>query len=262
MSNPVLEAPAVEQSYSCFDEQAIIRRYLDELPVRHCFCVDIAAGDGRYASNTFSLFQAGWRGVAVEWDGKKFGKLASRYAEFPRAQLARTKVTPQAVVPLLQAVGVPRDFDFLNLDIDSFDYFVLDRVLQHYRPSLVCAEINEKIPPPVKFTVTYDAEHVWREDHFYGQSIAQLDELRQRHDYVMVELEYCNAFLIPREISPVPHRPVHELYRDGYLLRADRLERMPWNKDVEALHDLEPEDAVRFVCNKFSAYRGKFHCTL
>jgi hypothetical protein len=62
-------------------------------------------------------------------------------------------VTPNNVVSLLLANDTPKEFAFLNLDLDGYDYFVLEQILTHYRPKLICKEINEKIPPPIKFSV-------------------------------------------------------------------------------------------------------------
>lgn len=246
------------RSYSNFGEDAIIRELLEKISIRHRFAVDIGAGDGEIMSNSCGLFRAGWDGLAAEWDGAKFAKLAYRYAGFPGARLARARVTPENVLGLLAAAEAPREFGFLNLDIDSFDHFVLARLLAEYRPSLICAEINEKIPPPLKFTVKWDPGHRWAQDHFFGQSLGMLDDLGKRHGYALVGLEYNNAFLIPRELNPVPMLSAEEAYRVGYSGRADRLQRLPWNRDMEPLLAMGPDAARAFVREKFSAYAGKY----
>jgi hypothetical protein len=244
--------------YSNFGEDGIIRDLLGKIAVRHRFAVDIGAGDGETMSNSYALFAAGWEGLAAEWDGGKFARLAYRYAGFPGARLARARVTPENVLGLLAAAEAPREFGFLNLDIDSFDHFVLERLLTAYRPSLICAEINEKIPPPLRFSVKWDPAHHWAQDHFFGQSLSMLDELGKRQGYVLAGLEYNNAFLVPRELSPSPALSVAEAYRAGYAERPDRLARLPWNRDMEPLLKMDAEAAKAFVREKFSAYEGKY----
>jgi len=81
------------RSYSNFGEDAIIGALLGKLPIRHRYAVDIGAGDGEAMSNSYALFREGWAGLAAEWDGAKFSKLAYRYAGFPGARLARARVT-------------------------------------------------------------------------------------------------------------------------------------------------------------------------
>lgn len=249
-------------SYSHFEEQAIIDRHLRRLPGHDRFVVDIAAGDGVTSSNSLALFEDGWSGLAVEYDPQKFASLAFRYSSFEDCRLSRSRVTPANVAALLAAHDTPREFGLLSLDIDSFDHDVLDVILRHYRPWLLCAEVNEKIPPPVKFTVTYRDDHCWAGDHFYGQSIAMLADLADRHAYALVELEYNNAFLVAAEYAPSDLLTVDEIYRRGYLDRADRLERLPWNRDMESAQGRDSEDTLRFVRSYFSQYEGRFVCEL
>lgn len=164
--------------YSNIDEQSVIQENLKVLGIEKAgYCVDIAASDGVTMSNTYPLYLNEWKGLAVEFDPEKFALLASRYRFFSSVNLAKCMVTPENVVALLLANETPKEFDFLNLDIDGYDYFVLDQILSNYRPKLVCTEINEKIPPPIKFTVKWDASYIWAGDHFYGQSISQLNVL-------------------------------------------------------------------------------------
>ena len=246
-----------DQSYSGLDEDRVAQRYLRKVPHQK-FCVDIAASDGTSASNTRALFEKGWEGLAAEFDGEKFAKLANSYALFPGARLSRNKISPDNVIPLLHAHGVPRDFGFLSLDIDSFDYFVLDKILGEFRPTLICAEINEKIPPPLKFTVKYIPDHWWSADHFYGQSISQLYTLTSRHKYDLVELHYNNAFLIPSELNTFKSLTPEEAFRKGYAGKKDRESKFPWNKDVDFLLTMSPADARNAVNQLFKKYKGKY----
>ena len=88
----------------------------------------------------------------------------------------------------------------LCLDIDGNDYWILDAILSDFRPALIVTEINEKIPPPIRFAVKYDPDFSLRH-HFYGYSIATLSDLCARHGYGILQLEYNNAFIAPLEIG-------------------------------------------------------------
>lgn len=246
------------------EESVIAEFFTRHLPLRYECCVDVGASDGLTMSNTHFLFAGGWKGVAIEYNPPSFTKLASVYAGRPDVQLLRCRATPEGIAPLLRGCGVPTDFDFLSLDIDGYDFFVLDELLATYRPTLICAEINETFPPPVKFTVKYRPDLVWNEDKFFGQSIAKVQELCDRRDYAIVRLEYNNVFLVPRDLLAVAKlgAMTPELaYRQGYLDRADRQQRFPWNADVEHLHGLPPEEVVAWVERHFEKYRGRFECT-
>lgn len=249
---------------SFLEEDAIIHAYLEKLPVRIRFCVDIGASDGVSMSNTYLLFQNGYEGLAVEYDSEKFSRLSSAYKNLKQVNLSKCKVTAWNVVDLLNGNLVPKQFAFLNLDIDSYDYFVLDEILGSFRPSLICVETNEKIPPPLEFTVLYDPNHTWQGDHFYGCSISQLYLLCIKHNYALVHLHYINAFLIPVEMctNGISSMSPEEAYRKGYLDRPDRKEQLPWNADVEELLFLSPQEASAFVDKLFLNYKGKYTCSL
>lgn len=246
------------RDFSSLGEEGVVRRILDGLGVESGFAVDIAACDGVTKSNARSLYDAGWAGLAVEGDPVKFAALSRTYRQLPAVSLARLWVTPDNVVPLLRGHGAPRELEFLNLDIDGYDHFVLEALLREFRPALVCAEINEKVPPPVKFTVRYDPAYVWAEDHFYGQSISTLHELAAAFGYALVELHYNNAFLVPSERSVLPGLSAEEAYARGYLDRPDRLRLFPWNADMEELHALDAPGQVAFLERRFERYRGRY----
>jgi FkbM family methyltransferase len=253
-----VDAPA--QKYSYLHEETIIDKYLSGLNLENKYCVDIAASDGITMSNTYFLYKQGWAGLAVEYDSQLFTKLAFRYTEFEQVNLSKCMVTPENVVSLMKTHQVPENFSFLNLDIDGYDYFVLDKILGSFRPLLISVEINEKIPPPLKFTVNYNPNYVWNNDHFFGQSISQLNILCEQYNYSLVELHYNNAFLIPQEISPAPSLTPEEAYRRGYLEQPDRKNKFPWNADIEQVHNLSPQEALIYITNFFSKYEGEFTC--
>ena len=150
----------------------------------------------------------------------------------------------------------------LSLDIDSYDYWVLDAVLASFRPRVVVTEIIEKVPPPVRFVVRYDPDFRLQH-HFFGYSIASLEELCGRHSYALLALEYNNAFIAPRElVGDLDVLDAATAYRRGYLERPDCRERFPRNQDMEALHALGPADSVAFIKNFFARHEGKYEVSL
>jgi hypothetical protein len=250
--------PPEKTSFANFGEEQVIQKYLQTLPLANKFCVDIAASDGITMSNTYALFKSGWKGIAAELDPQRFALLANYYKDFSDVQLVKSKVIPQNVVSLLKACFCPRDFAFLSFDIDSYDYFVLEQILTEFRPSLICTEINENVPPPISFTVVYDELHYWHQDHFYGQSISQCYELCKKFNYDIAELHYNNLFLIPHELNKKPALTPEQAYDAGYRNKSDRKEKMPWNADMEEVLTLSKEEAISFINQKFEQYKGLY----
>ncbi|MBC7931734.1 MAG: hypothetical protein H7Z38_14335 [Rubrivivax sp.] len=252
-----------QSGFSNFDEELLLERFIAELlPADYSrTAVDIGAGDGLRGSNTYALFLAGWTGLGVEGDEKRARRLARAYKNLEGVAALCALVTPTNVVELLKAHNIPREFGVLSLDIDSYDYWVLDALLEAFRPRLVVTEINEKIPPPVKFVVGYDPDFRLQH-HFFGYSIASLEDLCERHGYALIALEYNNAFLAPRELRGVRALDAAAAYRNGYLERPDRRERFPNNSDMEALHSLAPAEAVAFLNRFFARHEGKYELSV
>jgi hypothetical protein len=247
------------RSYSNFDEERILHEYIELLlPKDHGYtAVDLGAGDGVRHSNTHALFTNGWRGLAVDGDADRSYRLARAYRYYPNVFTCRNQITPQNVVSLLEAYQIPTDFEVLSLDIDSYDYWVLEALLAKFRPRLIVTEINEKIPPPLRFIVKYDPDFTLQH-HFFGYSIASLEDLCERHNYGLMSLEYNNAFIAPRELPRVQAQDASTVYREGYLGRPDRRKKFPLNQDMEVLLSMTPPDAVKFLNDFYARHAGKY----
>ena len=250
---------AGKDSFSNFGEEQILAKYIAQLLPEGASrtAVDIGAGDGVKGSNTYALFRDGWRGVGFEGSNGKVCKLAVAYKHYPQVSAANCVVTPLNVVRLLKAYNIEREFGVLSLDIDSYDYWVLEAVLAEFRPRLVVTEINEKIPPPIKFAVKFDPNFQMTH-HFFGYSIGSLAELAARYDYAIIEVEYNNAFLAPRELPGVEPRDAADAYREGYAARPDRYEKFRANANLEILHTLKPAAGVKFLDEFYAPHRGKY----
>ncbi|MBL8550618.1 MAG: methyltransferase domain-containing protein [Hyphomonadaceae bacterium] len=249
--------------HSYAGEAGAIRTLVEKLRLKDGYAIDIAASDGVTQSCTLPLFRdGGWRGLAVEYDPNKFAKLAYAYAAFPQVALAKCKVSPENIVALLGAHGSPLEPDFVNLDIDSYDLFVMKAMLEGgYRPKLVSMEINEKLPPPLYFTVLFDEKHVWREDHFFGCSATAASETVKPFGYVLAQLNYNNAMFVEASLAAeagIDDLPIGAAYASGYRDRADRAIVFPWNRNVDKALDLPPDEAMSFFNEHFRDYAGRY----
>ena len=238
-------------------EEAVIQDLIQDLEIEPYF-VDVGAGDGAKDSNTARLALGGWQGVFFECDAPTLAVLAANCVGLDAVVVSGARVTPVNVAGLLEGHGVPRDFGLLSLDIDSYDHHVLASLLEHFRPTIIVAEINEKIPPPLAFSVHFHPEHRWDQSHFYGQSIVTLGQLAVRNEYKLVHLEYNNAFLVDGNRTDVPGLTPRTAYQNGYVDRPDRKKRFPWNRDVEVALTLSAEEALGFFRRLYAPYEGSY----
>lgn len=240
--------------------------YLDKLisllGIHGGYVVDIAAADGFSQSSTLGFFKRpDWSGLAVEMDPYKFATLAFIYAAFPNARLARGRVTPSNIKALLECYEVPKNFDLLNLDIDSYDLYVVQSMLAaDFRPKVISMEINEKIPPPLFFTVDYDENHYWKMDHFFGCSIQAAANTVKPFGYVLQNLVYNNAIFVRTDVAghTISDMDVSDAYNRGYKNAPNRTKLFPWNTDVDCLLEYDAKQALHFIETYFKKYEGKY----
>jgi len=249
--------------FSNENEDQILAKYITELlPQDHDrTAVDIGAGDGIRWSNTYALFLNWWQGLGIEFDSHKFVALAQAYKYFPNVYACRNRATPDNIVSLFNSYGIEKNFSVLSLDIDGNDYWVLRAILFRFRPQLIVTEINEKIPPPIRFVVKYNPDFHLRH-HFFGYSIAMLADLCEEFGYVILELEYNNAFLAPKELAAERALDATTAYTRGYLDRPDRKEKFSLNFDMETIYSLPDEEAFEFLKNFYAKFPGEFYLEL
>lgn len=221
-----------------------------ELPTK--FFVDIGASDDPNESQTEVLVENGWSGIMFEVDSVKHRGLQERMKEKSVVVLNK-KVTPENILGYLEENNVPNDF-FLSLDIDGYDYFVLEVILSRYKPQFIVSEINEKIPPPIKFTVLYDPSYRWDETHFYGYSISMLEDLLKMYGYKIEELHYNNVILVPG----LQDKSIEGIYRDGYFDQLDKLKIFTYNEDFRPIYTMPYKQQIEFIHAKFAKHEGHY----
>ena len=173
--------------------------------------------------------------------------------------MIRDKITPENVVKILSEITDRKDPKLLDLDIDGYDFHVLSALLEGgYRPSLILAETNEKIPPPIKFSVKYDPDYRWDGTHFYGMSLAKVEELFQKHEYDIVDLSYANVYAIPKEENDGIRAYSSEEAYDEFYRNAGWERHFYGNRNVAEVLSMSAARGVDFFNNHFARYQGKY----
>lgn len=216
------------------------------------FFVDIGASNNEEESQTEKLIQYGWEGIMFEIDAQKANNLRRRLNN-DNIIVICDKITPNNILEHLNTFNVPNNF-YLSLDIDSYDYFVLEKILEKYTPSCVVTEINEKIPPPLKFTILFDESYTWDQSHCYGYSIGMLEELINKFNYKIELLHMNNAVLIPGK----QEESLLEVYNKGYFNNPYKYDIFPWNYNMDVLHLLPFEKQKEFLNLYFYKHKDKY----
>ena len=181
-------------------EDGIIETILDVLPGLNHWCVEIGAWDGLSGSNTRNLIVSrNYSAVLVEANNKRAEALCSNYADNPRVIPLQAMVgfsEKDGLDTLLGATPIPRDFDFLSIDIDGNDYHVW-KAMQRYEPKALVIEFNPTVPSAVSFIQSADPAVS------QGSSLRALVELGLEKGYELVSVTGVNAFFVRREYFPL-----------------------------------------------------------
>lgn len=135
--------------YSQNGEDGILAELLPRLPSKSEWVCEFGAWDGKQCANTFALVERGFNAVYIEARDDYFQDLLKTCESHPNIVPIHTMVDYEGdntLDAILAQTEIPRDFDVLSIDIDSYDYQVWRSVVE-YAPKIVIIEINSSISP-------------------------------------------------------------------------------------------------------------------
>lgn len=193
--------------YSQFGEDGIIKEIFSRLEsagvTLNKWVCEFGAWDGLYLSNTARLIiEEDSRAVLIEGDADRVKELT---VNFPSDRVVKicsfvTHSGKSSLENLLSTTAIPDDFDFLSIDIDGMDYYVLES-LKKYRPKLICIEFNPTIPNKIHFVQpeNYSVKQ--------GASAKAIQDLATRMNYSVVAGTACNLFLLSNQFTEAINQP-------------------------------------------------------
>lgn len=196
--------------FSQFGEDGVISHIFGEIGVHHRVAVEFGAGDGDSCSNTAALWRNGWKGFLVEPDAERFELLEGNARMFDTIR-RRAFVTPSgpSSISALLAEHNLTGIDFMSIDIDGDDYFILQHL--ECTPRVIAIEFNPTVPPHIEL---YPSEP----GGTFGASLLAIIRLAERVGFTFVGATYCNAFLVnDDEAGPFTHYE-----KDPAVLLADQ----------------------------------------
>ena len=129
-----------QRAQSQGQQDRVLAQLFAALGTTHRYAVEIGFNSNEYAggsgANTYALHRAGWRTLLL--DGA-FGPNAA-------INLHRAFVTSANAPALLRAKGAPHAPDYVSIDIDSADVWLMQSIARELRPRVISVEYNAHFP--------------------------------------------------------------------------------------------------------------------
>ena len=205
--------------YSQFGEDGIIQEIIKRIGKENSdkWCVEFGAKDGILDSNTYNLIKnSDYNAVLIESDKNYFKKLKKNFHSEKILKIKKfvTLDGENSLENILKQTKIPKNFDFLSIDIDGCDYYIFEK-LKIYMPKIICIEFNHTIPNEVDFI---------QKKNFaikQGSSAKSIVNLAKNKKYHLVASTLTNLFFI------------HDNYKKFVEKKNIRLEDIRDDSDVK-----------------------------
>ena len=141
--------------------------------------------------NTHNLIRQGW-------EGKFFD------AEFENLdiELYKRVLTRQTIADSFREANIPIDVDYVSIDVDSVDVWLLMGLLEGgYRPRVISVEYNGLWAKDQLITCREEWEP-WAMDYsvVFGASAAAIDYIGRKYGYKTVDMMWGDMFMVKEDI--------------------------------------------------------------
>jgi hypothetical protein len=163
----------------------------------------VEIGSGKSGGNAAGLaHECGWGGLMVELSERSVEGARKKFAANRGVTVVGARVMPDNVNALLVEHGYGGEVDLLSIDIDSYDYWVLE-ALTATSPRILVLEYNALFGAERRVTIPLDQALDATPKGYNGASLAALADLASRKGYRLVACEQAgvNAFFLRHDVA-------------------------------------------------------------
>lgn len=213
------------------------------------YLVDIGASSGVPTDPVYDFItDKRFKGLCIEGNKDKV-EILRKNTHF---SIYDKYIYPDSIIDVFRQNDVPKVFDILKIDIDGFDLEILRRILEQYKPYIIIAEINEKIPPPIRFETLFKPDYTWDESHLFGFSIAAGEKVFKENKYSILQIyDFSNIVCAQDTLVLEPIVSIDKMYKEQYVEHPDRKTAIWWNKSVDYWLDIEDTEELAFEINRY-----------
>ena len=146
---------------------------------------------GGSGSNTASLI------LNENWDSL----LLDGSNENPAINLRKHFLSSSNICDVFRKYNVPREPEYISIDVDSTDLWLFDALLENYRAMVFSVEYNSHFPLDKAITFPNSPEERYEGDRGYGASLKALNMVASEHGYSLLwVVPPLDAFFIRNDL--------------------------------------------------------------
>ena len=174
----------------------VVCHLLDNIGAEFKFALDIGAYS-KLASNVVPI-SARYGARALLLDGEN---------KHNDPDVAKVWITKENICELLSNFGAPKKMDFISLDIDNMDYWILKSLFDGgYTSNVLIAEFNPAFSYDEAYTKDYFSDATKNGPYTagssnYGASLGALTKLANSFDYNLIHVMPNNAIFLKRKFD-------------------------------------------------------------
>ena len=189
---PLFLKTAEGQVYSQWSQDGVLKYIFDHIGVTNRFFVEFGFDQNAYTfgANTHMLFEQGWKGLLM--DGGH---------ENATINLHKEMISIDNIVELFEKYKVPQEPDYVSVDLDSCDIWVMKKIATAYRPRVMTIEYNSNFPAGATVAWPPTCSERWKGDKVYGSSVGAIFMAAEDVGYTVVHgIEVADLFLIRNDV--------------------------------------------------------------
>jgi hypothetical protein len=208
------------------------------------YIVDIGSSYGAECDPLYQFITGkDYNGLCIEGNKAKVSQLKLKTS----LDIYGDYINPENILDVFNKFNVPISPDIIKIDIDGYDLEVIRKILTVYKPKIIIAEINEKIPPPILFEVKYKSNYNWDESHFFGFSISSGERVMKQNNYKILSIyDVNNIICVDDELSTTlnSNDDIINIYKTGYIDNIKRNE-FYWNNNVNYWLNISDKETLK-----------------
>jgi len=174
-------------------KDSLIEHVFDCIGTTNKFCVEFGGHDGFSASTILHLTRD------LGWTGCMFEKEASN----PHFNMYQEFLTKENICSIFKSHNIPEKMDFLSVDVDGNDFWLLSSLLKEFKPRFIVVEANVRFGTHDRWMIRYDPNFAYfNTNHgkgWYGTSPKIMKELGEKFGYTTILVLCDDVFMVRKE---------------------------------------------------------------